>query len=112
VAVVVLVVMAAIAAGALVRRWNRRTAPIPIGEGIRAIGRIAGDDPALPAHRSSDRAAERRRQIRLGSTAILCVLLVGCVVTSHRRGLAEILAAVVLLRVIFEMLAHRARRTI
>jgi hypothetical protein len=111
-AVVLLVVLSAIAAAALGLRWNRRNAPIPIGEGIRAIGRIAGDDPTLPAHRSSDRAAGRRRQVRLASTTILCLLLAVCLVSSHRRGLAEIFAVVLLLRVTFEMLAHRARRTI
>jgi hypothetical protein len=110
-AVVVLVVVSAIAAAALGLRWNRWNAPIPIGEGIRAIGRIAGDD-AAPARRSSDHAAGRRRQIRLASTATLCLLLAVCVMSSHRRGLAEFLAVVLLLRVTFEMLAHRARRTI
>ena len=50
-AVMVLAVLSAIAAAALGLRWNRRNAPIPIGEGIQAIGRIAGDD-AAPARRS------------------------------------------------------------
>lgn len=110
--VFLIAVLSAIAAGTLILRWNRRNAAIPIGEGIRAIGRIVGDDLALPVRRSSDRAAGRRRQIRLASTATMCLLLALCVVSSHRRGLAEIFAVVLLLRVTFEMLAHRARRTI
>src|SRR5205823_13356430 len=103
-------VVLAIAAGALAVRWNRRNAAIPIGEGIRAISRIVGDDLAIPARKSSDRPAARRRQIRLASTVVLCVLLAVCVVSSHRRGVGEILAIVLLLRGTFEMLAHRARR--
>jgi hypothetical protein len=111
VALVVLVVVSAIAA-ALGLRWNRRNAPIPIAEGIRAIGRTAGDD-AAPRPGSSDRAPGRRRQTRLASTATLCLRLAVFVVSSHRRGLAEFFAVVFLLRVTFEtLLAHRARRTI
>ena len=106
--IALLVVLAAILA-AWGLRWKRRTAPIPIGEGIRAIGRISRLDEARPAPRALDHAARRRRHIRLASTVTLCVLLGALVVSSHRRGLAEIFVVVLLLRVTFEMLAHRPR---
>jgi hypothetical protein len=89
-------------------RWNRRHAPIPIGEGIRAVGRIGHRDP--PLRLSANRAARRRRQIRLASTVTVCVLLTACVVSAHRDGLAQLVAVVVLLRILFEMLAHATRR--
>ena len=111
-AVAVAVVSGAILAG-LAMRWWRRNAPVPIGEGIQAIGRISrgvgvGVTPSL-VH--SGRAARRRRQIRLMSSVVFGVLAVAVVVSSHRRGLAEAFALLSLLRGAFEVLAHHRPRT-
>jgi hypothetical protein len=90
-------------------RWWRRNAPVPIGEGIRAIGRINHSEGAMNPSPRPGFAERRRRQIRFVSSAVLGALAVAVAVSSHRRGLAEVFAVLFLMRVAFELLARRQR---
>ena len=108
-AVALAVVSGAILTG-LAMRWWRRNAPVPIGEGIQAIGRISRGVGVSPSSLSSGLVARRRRQIRLVSSVGLGALAVAVVVSSHRRGLAEAFATLLVVRVAFEVLAHRRPR--
>jgi uncharacterized membrane protein (UPF0136 family) len=106
VAAAVLVVSAAIVAGFAVRWW-RRSAPVPIGEGIRAIGRINHSEGATDPSPRAGFAERRRRQVRFVSSLVLGALAVAIAISSHRRGLAEVFALLFLARLAFEMLARR-----
>jgi hypothetical protein len=106
VAGVVVVVVVLVLTG-LVIAWRRRHAPVPIGEGIRALGRISQYDNMPEVVSRPHRAARRRRQVRLASTLCLSVLGVVWTASSYRRGWAVAFGCVLLLRVLFEMLARR-----
>jgi hypothetical protein len=90
-------------------RWWRRNAPVPIGEGIRAIGRINHPEDAPDPSPRRGFAEHRRRRVRFLSSVVLGALAVAVAVSSHRRGLAEVFAVLFLVRIAFEMLAHRQR---
>lgn len=106
---VAVALVAAVVLAALAMRWWRRNAPVPIGEGIQAIGRISrGGDVSTSSPRPGF-AATRRRHVRLLSSVGLGTLAVAVVVSSHRRGFAEVFALLLLMRVAFEILAHRPR---
>jgi hypothetical protein len=102
----VVVVLVFIAAAGFVVAWRRRHAPVPIGEGIRALGRVGqyDDMPAVVSRQHG--AARRRRQVRLASSVCLSVLGVLWIASSYHRGWAVVFALVLLLRVLFEMLAR------
>lgn len=108
-ALAVVVVAAVIAATGLGIRWWRRNAPVPIGEGIRAIGRINHPERATDSSSRPGSAENRRRRVRFVSTAVLGALAVAVAVSSHRRGLAEVFAVLLLVRLAFELLAQRQR---
>ena len=100
------VVVVFIAAAALLVTWRRRHAPVPIGEGIRALGRVGQYDDMPGLASRHHRAARRRRQVRLVSSVLLCLLAVAWIAGSHHRGWAFAFALVLVLRVLFEMLAR------
>lgn len=107
---VALALVAAVVLAALAMRWWRRNAPVPIGEGIQAIGRISRGGYVSTSPRPGF-AGARRRRVRLLSSVGLGILAVAVVVSSHRRGLAEVFAVLLLMRVAFEILAHRRPRS-
>ena len=100
------VVSVAVLVGLAVRWW-RRTAPVAIGEGIHAIARVSRGVGVTPPPSRPGVAARRRRQIRLVTSMALGALALAVVLSSHRRGLAEALLLLLLLRLAFETLAHR-----
>lgn len=102
----VVLVVALLAAAAAIVAWRRRRAPVPIGEGIRALGRVGQYDD-MPVMSRATRSARRRRQVRFGSSVFLGLLAVAWLTGSHHRGWAFAFALVLVLRVLFEMLARR-----
>src|SRR5687768_13211398 len=95
-------VVAFLAVAAVVVAWRRRHAPVPIGEGIRALGRVGQYDDVPVVSRAS-RSARRRRQVRFGSSLCLGVLAVAWLAGSQHRGWVFAFAVVLVLRVLFEM---------
>ena len=102
-----IVVVVLLATAGVVVAWHRRRPPVPIGEGIRALGRIGGHDTVPQMTARPHRAARRRQQVRLASSLCLAALAVAWIASSYRRGWAILLAFMLLLRVLFELLARR-----
>jgi hypothetical protein len=100
------VVVVFIAAAVVLVAWRRRQAPVPIGEGIRALGRV-GQFDNMPILSRASRSARRRRQVRFGSSLCLALVAVAWLAGSHHRAWAVAFALVLVLRVAFEMLARR-----
>jgi len=96
-----------IAAAVVIVAWRRRHAPVPIGEGIRALARVGQFDELPTVLSRPHRAARRRRQVRLASSLCLVVLAGAWIVSSHHRAWAFAFAFVLVLRVLFEALARR-----
>lgn len=105
------VVVVVLVAAGLVVAWRRRHAPVPIGEGIRALERIGHYDNVPEVASQTHPAARRRRRVRLASSLCLCALAVVWIASSHSGRWAVVFAFVLLLRVLFEMLARRPHNT-